>query len=408
VVLVILIRGFFDINLQEINPEGASDLQYKTLVLMVLITPFAAELIKPIGLFLVRADITEAEDGLIYGAVIGLGYTATENIMFGIFLAPAFGVNMFITVVFMRSMSVMFIQSSTTALTCYGITRAMKVKHKTGRFYAFPLFLFAAIGIHAGFNYLAFSGAIDLLEVGNVLSSMSNSLLFSIIFAFIFMILIYVKIYRLDRLDDKEQLEKSDEDFRRRPRDEYYDESAYAPESSRQFSGPPPHRAPEQDYDPYYDDYDYGPPQREAYPPPRAPAAAAPRPPNRPPTQRSVHAEFSGMYEPPTRGTAPSRVSASAAIPPPPPVPRPPMRGYQQTAPSRPARTQRASEASQTTTQHPQRLKQMRETPAKPKQEKPEPKVPVHLPDRKKEKKQKATEPEPEEDGEELDVDWDM
>jgi RsiW-degrading membrane proteinase PrsW (M82 family) len=304
VVAVILIRGFFDFHLQENYPLVASDVQKKTLILVCLITPFAAELIKPIGLLLVRVDINEAEDGLIYGAVIGLGYTATENVLFGIFLASAFGIEMFMTVIFIRSMSVMFIQSSTTALTSYGITRAMKVKHKTGSFFAFPIFLFSAIGIHALFNYLVFSGVLDYQYPGEVLFSMSASLLFSIVFAFVLVIFIYVKIYRLDRMDSKEKDEEQEpvQGQRRMPeRDQYYDDYGPSGAPARSSNRPPPRRDQYYD-DPYYDDY-YDQPQPRGRPPPR------------PPGQRPVHHEFPSIYEPPASG----RVSPHA-------TPRPPMR----------------------------------------------------------------------------------
>ncbi len=286
IVIVILIRGFFSVYLEDNYPVIASDIQYKTLIIMCLITPLVAELIKPIGLLLVRADLLEAEDGLIYGAVIGLGFTATENLLFGIYLAPLYGIEMFVTVVFMRSMSVMFIQSSTTALTCYGITRAMKVKHKTGRFYAFPLFLLAAIGIHSLFNYIVFS---DIFNIGDILFSMSSSLLFSIIFAFVLMTMIYFKIYRLDRIDEKTQQEARREVHEVPPEHEVYEQNRF-----REVTHPP--------HDTYYD-YDryYGP---EQYPPHRPP----------PPRSRDFHY----MYEPPARVPAPRRV------PPPMRVRRPP------------------------------------------------------------------------------------
>jgi RsiW-degrading membrane proteinase PrsW (M82 family) len=316
IVLVILIRGFFNFNLEETNEVMASDLQWRTLILMCLITPFFAEIIKPVGLFLVRGDILEAEDGLIYGAVIGLGYTATESLLYGIYLAPVFGLDMFIAVVFMRSMSVMFIQSSTTALTCYGVTRAMKVKHKTGSFWAFPLFLFAAIGIHATFNYIVF---MDLFQFGDVdiLFSMSSGLLFSIIFAFVLMIFIYTKIYRLDRLDEKPKPDDEEETLTRpedepepmaRPRQRPQPPPGPAP---RRFAAaPPPPPRGRRTRDPYYD-YDLY--DQEPYPPPpprRRSGYSRPPPPRR--AARDI--DYGPAYDRPPRprGRAP---------PPPPPPP---------------------------------------------------------------------------------------
>jgi RsiW-degrading membrane proteinase PrsW (M82 family) len=359
IVLVILIRGFFDFHLQDHYARQASDLQWRTLVLMVVITPFAAELIKPIGLFLVKADILEAEDGLIYGAVIGLGYTATENLLFGIFLAPLFGLEMFITVVFMRSMSVMFVQSSATALSCYGITRAMKVKHKTGRMFAFPAFLLVAVAIHAAFNYIVF---MDLFDIGDIIFSMSSSLIFSIVFAFILMFMIYSKIYRLDRIDEQEAKRKEMEEYRERQPERVGRRVMYPQERappSRQR--PPPDDYRDYDYDPY-DDY-----EREPYPPPGAPHARRPparRTMQRPPARAQSRVQpppmdFPGIYEPPTRRSMPppsQRPPYSQAPPrpprstmqtaaPPPSAPRPPRQHIQAPPPpsnSKPPRPPRS------------------------------------------------------------------
>lgn len=316
IVVVILIRGFFSFYLEDNFPDLASDEAKRTLIMMALITPIIAELVKPIGLLLVRGDLLEAEDGLIYGSVIGLGFTATENLLFGIYLAPLYGIEIFIAVVFIRSMSVMYIHSSTTALTCYGVTRAMKVKHKTGGFLAFPLFLLAAIGIHALFNYIAFN---NLFDIGVLLFNMSSSLLFSIIFAFILMIMIYFKIYRLDRLDEEIEVEavSGGEMLRAPPRQravrsmeaepyDYYEPEPSPPRRSMPAQRPRTRPQPPPAYDDYYE------------PPPRAP-------PRRPTRRPAPYPEYT--QPPPRRPAPPARFAHSPrpprSIPPPPPVPQP-------------------------------------------------------------------------------------
>jgi RsiW-degrading membrane proteinase PrsW (M82 family) len=262
VVVVIIIRGFFRIDILP-NYSWTSDEFILRLIVICAITPIIAEIVKPFGLLFVRGDIMEAEDGLIYGAVIGCGYTATENLMFGFYLAPLYGVDIFITVVFVRTMSVMFVHSSATALTCYGVSRAMKVKHKAGGFLAFPLFLGAAILIHAGYNYFAY---MDMFNVGqvNILVTVSTSVLFSIIFALLLMFLIYFKIHRLDSEDKRkeEEARKAQE-----KRDMEFGGDSYPRPRSRKR--PAPRRrerpSPRAQYDDYYDQgyperYDYGPP----------------------------------------------------------------------------------------------------------------------------------------------------
>ena len=62
-----------------------SDKDYLNLIAIVIIAPFVEEFSKPLALRikLIRREISEPEDGLIYGAVAGLGFSATENLLYG-------------------------------------------------------------------------------------------------------------------------------------------------------------------------------------------------------------------------------------------------------------------------------------------------------------------------------------
>ena len=55
------------------------------LLTAIVVAPFAEELTKPLALRIKRVDreLDELEDGLIYGAVAGLGFSATENLLYG-------------------------------------------------------------------------------------------------------------------------------------------------------------------------------------------------------------------------------------------------------------------------------------------------------------------------------------
>lgn len=52
-------------------------------LLSVLIAPVVEECFKPLALRIFKHKIDEFEDGLIYGAVAGLGFAATENLIWG-------------------------------------------------------------------------------------------------------------------------------------------------------------------------------------------------------------------------------------------------------------------------------------------------------------------------------------
>ena len=196
VVIVIIVRGMFLVTINEWYPDLASDKDKVLLLAVVLITPFIAEIIKPVGLYFINVDIDEAEDGLIYGASIGLGFAATENLIYGIFVVTTYGLELFIFTIFIRSISVVLLHASCTSITGYGISRATAKRHATGRLYAFPLFLLLAISTHSLFNYLA------ITQTGKY-ASYQYSLLVAIAIAVVSMSFIYFKIWRLDRLDEK-------------------------------------------------------------------------------------------------------------------------------------------------------------------------------------------------------------
>ncbi len=58
------------------------DYSVASFVIAVIIAPFVEELTKPLALSLrgVKKEINEVEDGLVYGAIAGLGFSATENL----------------------------------------------------------------------------------------------------------------------------------------------------------------------------------------------------------------------------------------------------------------------------------------------------------------------------------------
>lgn len=203
-IVVVLIRGIFLVEFKETEPALASNPELMALVAVSIITPIAAELIKPVGLFFVRHTLDEAEDGLIYGAAIGLGYAAVENLLYGIFVFFSYGIETFLTMVVVRSISVVLINASATSLSCYGVTRSTASLHKQGSILLFPLFLFMAIGIHGIFNYLALVGSGGVAGSG---ISYKYSLIFAVGISLITISLVYFKIYRLDRIEEREAKE---------------------------------------------------------------------------------------------------------------------------------------------------------------------------------------------------------
>jgi RsiW-degrading membrane proteinase PrsW (M82 family) len=136
-------------------------------LITIVVAPVVEEFTKPLalGLKAVRKHLTELEDGLIYGAVAGLGFSATENLLYGYsFLTEGFIT--FLLLMTIRSFAGCLLHASATALTGYGYGKT--VMKKTSLFRVFPYFLLA-IFIHGFFNFLVsyeFVGALTSLGLG--------------------------------------------------------------------------------------------------------------------------------------------------------------------------------------------------------------------------------------------------
>jgi len=119
---------------------------------VVIIAPIAEEFTKPLALRLkrVKREIDELEDGLIYGAIAGLGFSATENLLYGwTFLTESFLI--FIILLILRSVGGCLLHASATAWTGYGYGKTI-MKH-TSLVRVLPYFILA-IAIHGFYNFL--------------------------------------------------------------------------------------------------------------------------------------------------------------------------------------------------------------------------------------------------------------
>ena len=159
-----------------------------SLLTVVIIAPVAEEFTKPLALRLktVKKEIDELEDGLIYGAVAGLGFSATENLLYGRgFLSK--GLLIFIMLMIMRSFGGCLLHASATAWTGYGYGKTI-MKH-TSIIRVLPYFILA-IFVHGFYNFLV------TFEMIGVLSG----LLAAFLFVVITITIVRKKIQKLDML----------------------------------------------------------------------------------------------------------------------------------------------------------------------------------------------------------------
>lgn len=155
------------------------------LITATFIAPLVEEFSKPIGLKIVSRNINEVEDGLIYGAVAGLGFAATENLIYGsLFYNEGFLV--ILPLFYTRTVGSSLLHASATALTGYGYSK--KIINKKRFLSVIPYFL-VAILVHSLFNFFAVS------------SQVSNRII-GVVFACVFAVVLMTWVNRRIRLHD--------------------------------------------------------------------------------------------------------------------------------------------------------------------------------------------------------------
>jgi len=157
-IILELIFEVFAIVLFEGNPT------FLMILTVSVIAPFAEEITKPIALTLkkVKKELVEPEDGLIYGAVAGLGFSATENLFYGASAYLTEGVLYFLLLITLRSFSSCFLHASATAWTGYGYGNF--IRGKTSFVKVIP-YLLLAIVVHGFYNYLPTIGMLTGLSI---------------------------------------------------------------------------------------------------------------------------------------------------------------------------------------------------------------------------------------------------
>lgn len=122
-----------------------------TILAAVVIAPIVEEVAKAFGLGLHRKHIGELEDGLVYGAAIGLGFAATENMVYGIAALTEGGFGAAVTTISVRVFSSMLLHASASAIVGFGY--ALAVLRGGVALQVLPFYLVAVV-LHAGYNFL--------------------------------------------------------------------------------------------------------------------------------------------------------------------------------------------------------------------------------------------------------------
>jgi RsiW-degrading membrane proteinase PrsW (M82 family) len=155
IVFSLVLIGIFEFAAPKRLSDAVYESEYLSIFLLaVIIAPFAEEAAKGLGVFTAGRDLDEVEDGLIYGAAVGLGFAATENLLYEYSALVEMGVAAFIATAVVRSISSALLHASATSATGYGIG---KKKILGGKYRILPYYLLA-VAMHAAFNFFASLG----------------------------------------------------------------------------------------------------------------------------------------------------------------------------------------------------------------------------------------------------------
>lgn len=160
--------------------DGSSVTDDLILVLsVVVVAPIVEEFVKPLVMFQnssVRSNIDEVEDGIVYGAACGLGFGATENVLYGLSEeAVSVGYLGILAVVILRTVSSILLHLVATSFTGHGISKYLV----EGQSFSIVIkYYFLAVLIHAAWNGAAVFSMIYSDDLGGVIL-----LIFSIMIA---------------------------------------------------------------------------------------------------------------------------------------------------------------------------------------------------------------------------------
>ncbi len=117
----------------------------------LVVAPIAEEAAKGLGVQAGRPETQALLDGLVYGAAAGLGFSATENLLYGV-------------EALVNPNGSSFLHASSTAVLGYGIAKTWL----TRRTWAFLPFYIVAVTMHATFNFLTSLGQLYATQYGEV------------------------------------------------------------------------------------------------------------------------------------------------------------------------------------------------------------------------------------------------
>lgn len=196
--LTLLLNYVFGARIEALRPAAVSTDLYGS----VIVAPVIEETTKALGLLpLLFARKWEEEDGLVLGAASGLGFAATENLLYEWNELLAGTIISWMVLALLRSLTSTLLHASATSMSGWGLSKwRLSTQDKGGLgfvsgFLVFIVFLATAMLMHGIFNLFA--------SLGNIYSGEAAGIIMQLLLIFIFAGAVYRftrrKIQELDR-----------------------------------------------------------------------------------------------------------------------------------------------------------------------------------------------------------------
>lgn len=189
IILVVILNQ----NMERIYEYLGEHPSIPVIILVCVIAPFVEEFTKAVPVFRAKRKrlITELENGIVFGAAAGLGFAATENLLYEGTAYLADGVGAWAATVVVRSLSSALLHATASSIFGLGIARSA-LQGKSW----IPYYL-GAVAMHGIFNFAASFGVLYYDSLGDSAYLIGLVAAFSI--AIIGIIIMRGKIRVLDR-----------------------------------------------------------------------------------------------------------------------------------------------------------------------------------------------------------------
>ena len=168
ILLAVVLESRLNVRFDQLRPSAIP----AELWLAALLAPICEEPVKVVGLYLLRKKhLFEEEDGLIYGAAAGLGFSATENLLYEVVALSEFGFEGWVATALMRTLTSTLLHASSSAIAGWGVAKARRDPAKAGAVFTH---LGAAMLLHGSFNFCA---SLALFSTGELSATLLSLLL---------------------------------------------------------------------------------------------------------------------------------------------------------------------------------------------------------------------------------------